>query len=139
MGVQVRVAGPRLAMVEHRTYQPGGVDLGHPAPTDPGERRVLLQPADRGADRVMVSILDRGPDFRAAQGPEHRGGLHWGEHQVETGHRPTTASGLNRRNSIAFGRGRWPAVQGLKLGDPLSNTSVVRRQTRVDRVRRAQP
>jgi len=50
MGVQVRVTGTGLPVVERRRDQPG-----------PGERGLPLDPAQRRTDRGVVGVLDRLP------------------------------------------------------------------------------
>ena len=58
MGVQVRVAGAGLAVVERRGDQTGRVDLGDAGVTGASERGMLLDPRERLADRLVMGVFD---------------------------------------------------------------------------------
>ncbi len=69
MGVQIRVAGPRVAVRERGCDQPGRVDLGDAVGAAPGVGGVLLQPCDRVPHRRVVTRGDRSRPARAARSP----------------------------------------------------------------------
>ena len=58
VGVQIGVAGARVAVGERRCDEPVDLDLGDAALAAAGVGRVLLQPGDRVCDGVVVGLLD---------------------------------------------------------------------------------
>ena len=70
MGVQVRVAGPAVAVGERAGDQPGDVHLAYPARTLPGEQRLILHEPQRRRDRGMMGLLDLRGDVRVGDRPQ---------------------------------------------------------------------
>ena len=69
MGVQVRVAGARVAVGECGGDQPGDVDLTYPARTLPGEQRPILHESQRGRDRSLMGPLNLCGDWQVGDRP----------------------------------------------------------------------
>ena len=82
VGVQVRVAGARVAVGERGRDQPGRVDLGDAVGAAPGVGGVLLQPADRVPHRLVVTRGDARGQLARRDRPQRRHALDRGERQV---------------------------------------------------------
>ena len=61
VGVQVRVPGTGVAVLEGSGEEPGGLDLLLPAVTDPGQCGLRLQPAEGVGQRLVMGLLHRLP------------------------------------------------------------------------------
>ena len=96
MGVQARVPGPGVVVVEPRRDHPGGPDLPAPGGPDAGPDHGVLDEPQRLSDRGVVGADDRGAGALVTQGPEHGGGLRDGERQVEPDHRPHPPTDVGR-------------------------------------------
>ncbi len=119
VGVQLRITGPRGAVVEHRGHEPVGAHLGVPVAADPGERRVGVQVVQRSAHRGGVRAADGAADLLVAERPQRADRLRRGERQVVTGDpvRPPRPAQRHVR-----GRVQRPAEQRLQL--PLGDGGV---------------
>ena len=111
MGVQVRVAGAAVAVVERGTDHPAGDP--HPgAGVVPGPGDLLLQLPQRRPPRRLVRGLDLPGHLRRPQRPQQGHGLHRGEHVVPAARRGPPALppllGGDRvaafRGGVRFGR-----------------------------------
>ena len=87
MGVQVRVAGPAVAVGERGRDQATHVDLPDPLGPGPGEQGLLLDEAQRVVDRGLMGPFDHRRHRRFGDRPQRRDRLHRRERQVETGDR----------------------------------------------------
>ena len=113
MGVQVRVPGAGIVVVELRHDQTVGVDLPLTAITASGEGRLALDPGQRVVDALAVDALDRLPSLRIGQCPQGADGLLGGEHHVHPRHRLTHVGALRRRpgQQLPLGRGLVPELR----------------------------
>ncbi len=120
VGVQVRVTGAGVVVVEHGHRQAPGGELGDAALPRPGQRGVLLQHRQRGVPRRLM----RGPDRRAHRrpvidGPDQRGGLDRGEHDIEPGDGGPCPAGLGGLDLLQLSRrDRAPGGLGERGGPP---------------------
>ena len=87
VGVQLRVTGPRVPMLEHRRHDPTDVLRDHPAGPHPGGEDLPLGVPDDLLDGPLVGGPDPFPGRLVGQRPRHRHRLRRREGQVETGHR----------------------------------------------------
>ena len=71
MGVQIRIAGPAVAVGERRRDQTADVDLPDPLRAGPGEQRMLLDEPQRIADGGLMGAFDRPPP-RVGSATAHR-------------------------------------------------------------------
>ena len=94
MGVQVRVAGTRVAVGERRREQPADRHLPHPGRALPGERDLAFQPAQGVRHRSVMRRLDLRRDRSGGDRPQRADALHRAERQVVPGHRGGRLSGL---------------------------------------------
>jgi hypothetical protein len=86
MGVQIRVAGPAVAVGERGRDQATHVDLPDPLRPDPSEQGLLLDEVQRLVDRCLMGPFDRRRHRRFSDRPQRRHRLHRRERQIETGH-----------------------------------------------------
>ena len=114
MGVQVGVAGAGVAVVECGGQEAAGLDLLLAAVADPGQGGLGLQPRQRVGDGVVVGVLDGLPGRGRPEGPEQRGGLNRGKHQVVPGDRTPFPAGLLGRDLRPHHRRRRMPVLGLE-------------------------
>ena len=87
VGVQIRVAGPAVAVGERGRDQATDVDLPDPLRPGPGEQGLLLDERQRVLDRGLVGPFDHGRHRRIGDRPQRRHRLHRRERQVITGDR----------------------------------------------------
>nr|WP_229670163.1 hypothetical protein [Microlunatus endophyticus] len=87
MRVQVRVAGTRVPMIEHRRDHPGRIDLRLPLSPGTGIGGIAFQPVDRIGNRRLMSLMDLSTCRYRPQAPQHRNRLHRREDKVITRHR----------------------------------------------------
>ena len=96
VGVQIRVAGPAVAVGERGRHQPVDVDLPDPLWPGPGEQRLLLDEPQRIGDGGLVRPLDRRRQRSGRRPP--------------TTSRPTSparTSGRSRRPSASVVESPW--------------------------------
>jgi hypothetical protein len=86
MGVQIRVAGPAVAVAERSPHQATHVHLPDPLRSGPGEQGLLLDEAQRVVDRDLMGPFDRRRHRRFGDRPQRRHRLHRRKRQIETGH-----------------------------------------------------
>ena len=70
MGVQIRIAGPAVAMGERGRHQAAHVDLPDPLRPGPGEQRLLLDEPQRILDRGLMGPFDGRRDGRVGDRPQ---------------------------------------------------------------------
>jgi hypothetical protein len=70
VGVQVRIAGAGVAVVERRGDEPGDGDLSDAALADASEGDLPLEQADRRSDRGLVGGLHLAGDVGCGEGPQ---------------------------------------------------------------------
>lgn len=83
VGVQVRVTGAGVQVVEGCRCQAAGVDLLEPAVPGASDRGLLLEPSQRVLPGVRVRLADLLADVVVGQTPQHRDRLRRREYQVE--------------------------------------------------------
>ena len=87
VGVQIRVAGPAVAVGERGRDQASDVDLPDALRPGPGEQGMLLDERQRVLHRGLMGPFDHSRHRRISDRPQRRDRLHRGERQVITGHR----------------------------------------------------
>ena len=87
VGVQIRVAGPAVAVSERRRDQPANVDLPDSLRPGPGEQRILLDEPQRIAHGGLMRAFDDRRHGRVGDRPQGGHRLHRRERQVITGDR----------------------------------------------------
>jgi len=85
MGVQIRVAGPAVAVGERDPDQATHVDLPDPLRTGAGEQGLLLNERQGVLHGGLVGSFDRRRRRGFGDRPQRRDRLHRRERQVETG------------------------------------------------------
>ena len=70
VGVQVRIAGAGVAVVERHGDEPGDGDLSDAALADASEGDLPLEQADRRSDRGLVGGLHLAGDVECGEGPQ---------------------------------------------------------------------
>ncbi len=87
VGVQVRIRGTIVVVIEPGHQQTLGLDLARTAGPAAGVDHLVLDPLQRLGHRLRMGFFDRGLDLLVAEPPQQRHRLHRREHQVITGHR----------------------------------------------------
>ena len=87
VGVQVRVAGAGVPVVERRRQHPPRGHLRGPTGAGAGPQRGRFKVGQGVVDRGAVRLRDRLLRRRVGEGPQHAGGLRHGEREVEPGDR----------------------------------------------------
>ena len=90
VGVQLRVAGARVPVIEGCRDHPADVFLHHAALAGAGGEHLPFGVVDHEPQRLHVRGVDRGLGLRVGQGPHHRHALGHAERQIEPGHRTPT-------------------------------------------------
>jgi len=114
VGMQIRVARPRVAVGEHRRDQALHLDLSDTVGPDPGVGGVLFQPAERVGHRIGMRLLDDRRDLAGGDRPQRRDALDRAERQVKAGHSggglprdpgqmPRQLPGVGRRPAVGLG------------------------------------
>ena len=86
VGVQVGIPRTRVAVIERRGDQSGGVDLGDTLGAHAGKRGVFFEKFEGLGHGLMVAILDDAGDRRRRDGPQSRHRFDRGKRQVVAGH-----------------------------------------------------
>jgi len=87
MGVQIRIASARIAVLERSRDEPGHPLERDPVGTDPRVTGLAFAVGERSRPRVLVDLIDDATDHVPAQRPQHLGRLDPGKDQVETADR----------------------------------------------------
>ena len=85
MGVQVRVTGSGVPVIEPAAKRTPRRQLRDAVPADPREQRVRLDQRQTVSDRGGVRVRDPGLGARVGECPQHTGGLRQRERQIEPG------------------------------------------------------
>jgi hypothetical protein len=76
VGVQIRVAGPTVAMGERGRDQTSNIDLPDPLRPGPGKQGMLLNELQRIVDRGLMGPFDHSRHRRIGDRPQGRNRLH---------------------------------------------------------------
>jgi hypothetical protein len=87
MGVQIRIAGAGIAVLERGRDEPGHLLERDPVGADPGVTGLPFAVGECCRPSVRVDLFDDATDHVAAQRPQHLGRLDPGKDQVETADR----------------------------------------------------
>ena len=96
VGVQIRVARPRIAVRERSPDQPPCLDLTRPVLAFAGEQHLALDERQRIGNGRIVRGFDDVGHLARGDSPQRDDGFDRAERQVETGHRGLPGSGVSR-------------------------------------------